>query len=144
VAAADGFVWVWLFMVVWVVVSGFFAWMCLRYGADITAVFDSAQRTVCIEHRHLTGTGTTIVPFGEIASVGLTRHPDEYGGSSYLLEMHGKDGSHHMLSTLMGNLEDSNAVLAKIEAETGLPRKDREASLTDTFNAFKKLFQRKE
>jgi hypothetical protein len=79
VAAADGFVWVWLFMVVWVVVSGFFAWMCLHYGVDITAVFDLAQRTVCIERRHLTGTATTIFPFVEIASVGLTRYPAAMG-----------------------------------------------------------------
>ena len=129
-------------MVVWVVVSGFFAWMCLHYGVDITAVFDLAQRIVYIERRHLIGTATTIIPFGKIASVGPTRYPDEYGGSSYLLEMHGKDGSRHMLSTLMGNLEDSSAVLAKIEAETELPRKDREASLADTFNALKKLIQR--
>jgi hypothetical protein len=135
-------VWVWLLMAAWLVAWGFIAGICLLYGLDIAAVFDLVQRTVSIERRGLTGTQTTKLLFGEIASVGLTRHQDEYGRSNYVLEVQGCDGALHMLSSL-GNQPDANAIVQKIEAATGLSRKDRDASLTYAIEEIKKLFQRK-
>jgi len=118
------------------------AGMCVLNGLDIAAVFDLAEGTVFIGRRGLMGTQTTQLRFGEIASVGLTRHQDENGYYSYALEMQGSDGSRHLLSDSL-TTRAANDIVQKIEAATRLSRKDRDASLADTIEPLKKLFQKK-